>query len=198
MKVTRAQADEHRRVLLEQGGRLLRRRGIAGVSIADIARAAGLTHGAFYGHFESKTALVAESVAASLAAAARRWRDRAAGPDGLEAIIAAYLTPRHRDAPEGGCALAALGPELARADPSLAAALHAGTAALLAVLDDLLARRHPALPAPPRRARALAILSAMTGGLAIARALAADPEASAAALHEAARLSLAAADLPDS
>lgn len=199
MKVNRALAAAHRQALLEQGGMLLRRRGIEGVSIAEVAQAAGLTHGAFYGHFASKTALVAESVAAALAAGAQRWRDRAArardaGGDAIAAVIDAYLTERHRDAPEHGCALAALGPEVSRAAPPLSAALHAGTIALAGVLADELGLLHPDLAAPERQARALAILATLTGGLAIARALANDPAASSAALHAAARLARAAAD----
>jgi TetR/AcrR family transcriptional repressor of nem operon len=231
MKVSRTRAAQHRQALLEQGGRLLRRRGIGGVGIADIARAAGLTHGAFYGHFASKTALVAETVATSLALAAQRWRDRAArarsacageGPcsgAGLSAIIAAYLTEHHRDAPEAGCALAALGPEVSRpevsrpevsrpesgegaspdhglqsAESPMAAALRTGSAALVAALADEVGAIHPTLPPVEREARAMAILATLTGGLVLARALAGDAEASRAALATAARLARVAAD----
>jgi TetR/AcrR family transcriptional repressor of nem operon len=199
MRVTRALAAEHRQALLEQGGRLFRARGIEGVSLAEVARAAGLTHGAFYGHFPSKTALVAESVRDSLARGVAHWRRRAArardeGRDSLQAVIEGYLTARHRDAPETGCALAALGPEMSRAEPMLADALRDGTEALAAVLGEEVAALHPALPAAECRARGLAILAAMTGGLVLARALAADPEASRAALEAASRAARAAAE----
>ena len=199
MKVSRALAAEHRQALLEQAGRLFRARGIEGVSLAEVARAAGLTHGAFYGHFPSKTALAAETVRASLEGGVAHWRHRAArargeGRDALAAIIDGYLTERHRDAPESGCALAALGAEVSRADAPLADALRAGTEALAQVLAGEVAALHPGLAAAECRARGLAVLAAMTGGLVLARALAADPEASRAALAAAARGARAAAD----
>ena len=185
---------------MEQSGRMLRRHGIEGVSIAGVARAAGLTHGAFYGHFASKTALVAEALGDSLIEAAGRWRARAArrraaGGEGLGALIAGYLTEAHRDAPESGCALAALGPEMSRAEPVVAAALQAGTAALAAVLAEEIGVLHPGLAPAARRGRALAVLAAMTGGLVLARALAADAADSRAALESAAVVARAAADL---
>lgn len=199
MRVTRALAAEHRQALLEQAGRLFRARGIEGVSLAEVARAAGLTHGAFYGHFPSKSALAAEAVRASLEAGAAHWRRRAAraraaGTDPLAAVIGGYLTERHRDAPEAGCALAALGPEVSRAEAPLADALRAGSEALVDMLAQEVALLHPGLPAAACRARGLAILAAMTGGLVLARALAADPDASRAALASAARAARAAAD----
>lgn len=70
MKVSRALVAEHRQDLLEQGGRLFRRHGIGGVSVADVAGAAGLTHGAFYGRFASKATLATEAVGSSLMAGA--------------------------------------------------------------------------------------------------------------------------------
>lgn len=199
MRVTRALAAEHRQALLEQAGRLFRARGIGGVSLAEVARAAGLTHGAFYGHFPSKSALAAEAVRDSLANGVAHWRRRAAraraeGRDALDAVIGGYLTERHRDAPESGCALAALGPEVSRAEQPLADALRDGTEALAAVLAEEVAALHAGLGAAESRARGLAILAAMTGGLVLSRALAADPEASRAALAAAARAARAAAE----
>jgi TetR/AcrR family transcriptional repressor of nem operon len=196
MKVSKATAAAHRLALLEQAGRLFRRRGIEAVGVAEVARAAGLTHGAFYGHFPSKAALAAESTGGSLLEGAARWRRRAeraraAGADPLAAIVAAYLSPAHRDAPETGCALASLGPEASRAEPALAGSLHQGVDALLCVLDEELTAR--GLAAGQCRGAALAMLSAMAGGLVLARALAADEAASRAALDSAAALALAAA-----
>lgn len=199
MKVSKATAIAHRDELLAQAARLFRRQGIGGVGVADVTRAAGLTHGAFYGHFLSKAALAAEAAAVSLHGAADRWRRRAArarvaGADPLMAIVASYLSPAHRDTPEEGCALATLGPEISRAGPPLHDALRAGTCALLAVLDDELAARNPAQDAASRQQAALAMLAAMTGGLLLARALAADEAASLAALRAATAAVLATAN----
>src|ERR1700733_562867 len=102
MRVNRKTMAEHRAAILEQAGRLFRRHGIDGVAVADITGAAGLTHGAFYGHFPSKTALAAESCRATLELSAHRWRQRAAearntGADPIAALIDAYLAPTRLD-----------------------------------------------------------------------------------------------------
>ncbi|MCW3476545.1 TetR/AcrR family transcriptional regulator [Limobrevibacterium gyesilva] len=199
MRVDRKTQAAHRAAILKQAGRLFRRDGIGGVGVAEITRAAGLTHGAFYGHFASKTALAAEACRRSLQDGAVLWRARAAraraaGADPLAAIIDGYLTERHRDQPEDGCALPALGPEIARAEPPLRAALDAGIGALAGVLEEEIAAHRPDLdPAAPARA-ALAMLSALAGGLILARACANDPERSRAALQAAATMARAAAD----
>lgn len=185
MRVSKPVRAAHRAALLEQAGRLFRARGLAAVGVAEVSQAAGLTHGAFYGHFEGKQALAAEAVRAALIESAALWRRRvararAAGRDPVEAIVQGYLSAAHRDAPETGCALASLGAEMLRAGPPLADALRAGTEALLAELTPLL----------PDRARALAVLAVLSGGLALARALAADDAASRAALAAAARAAM--------
>lgn len=185
----------HRAAILDQAGRLFRRRGLGGVGVAEISRAAGLTHGAFYGHYESKMALAAEALGGSLVAAAAKWRsraaaDRAAGRDPIAGLVRRYLTEQHRDSLDDGCALAALGPEVARAEPPLPEALREGVVALADALRDEIALAHPALSATACRNAALAMLSVMNGGLILARALAADPEASRAALAGAAELAL--------
>jgi TetR/AcrR family transcriptional repressor of nem operon len=191
MRVDRTTLAAHRAAILDQAGRLFRRRGIDAVSVADVTRAAGLTHGAFYGHYPSKTALAAAACTRSLADGAARWRRgadraRAEGRDPIAAIIDAYLTERHRDAPEDGCALAALGPEVVRAELGLRTALAEGVEALTAVLEDEIGRERPQLDAAARSRAALGVLSALTGGLVLARALALDPERSRTALAGAA------------
>ncbi len=201
MRVDRPTFASHRAAILQAAGRLFRGRGIAAVPLAEITHAAGLTHGAFYGHFESKDALAAESCRSSLEDAARRWaaraeRARADGHDPIAALIDAYLTERHRDSPEDGCALAALGPEIARAGPPLADALCAGAAALAAVLEQEIARRAPGPADADRVRQSLAILAALTGGIVLARACRADPLRSRAALDGAAQLARQAAGPP--
>jgi len=198
VRVTRQTLQEHREAILNAASGLFRRRGIDNVSVADVTRAAGLTHGAFYGHFSSKTALASAACAESLANGAASWRARAArardsGHEGLRAIIESYLSPRHRDAPESGCALAALGTELARGEPELRAALDGGVAALAAVLAEEIDIARPGLAPADRDRAALAVLAAMTGGIVLARAIA-DPARSRQALDAAIAASRAAAE----
>jgi TetR/AcrR family transcriptional repressor of nem operon len=197
MRVSRQTLAAHRTAILDQAGRLFRGRGLDGVGVADITRAAGLTHGAFYGHFSSKSALAAEACRRSLLQGAEHWRARAAraraeGRDPLAAIIRGYLTERHRDRPEDGCALATLGPEIARADPPVRAALDEGITALAEVLAEEIGAGRPELDAAARQRIALGVLAALAGGLIIARACA-DPERSRAALDAAAEMALRAA-----
>lgn len=201
MRVTRSTAAAHGAAILESAARLFRRDGMASVTVADITREAGLTHGAFYGHFFSKEALAAEACRGSLEEAARRWSDRAdrarlRGCEPLAVLIDTYLTERHRDVPEDGCMLAALGPEIARAGPPLSDALCHGVATLVGVLEQEMARRDPTMPEADRVHTALAIFAALAGGVILARACRADPKRSRAALDSAARVARLAAGLP--
>jgi TetR/AcrR family transcriptional regulator, transcriptional repressor for nem operon len=192
MKVDRQIMAAHRAAILTEAGKLFRQHGIDGVAVADITGAAGLTHGAFYGHFASKSALAADACQSSLEHAAASWRLRAgaaksAGVDPIAALIDAYLTPARRDQPDTACMLAALGSEANR-DPQLRSAMASGVNALVGVLAELIAERRPdAAPGENVRA-ALAALAAMSGGLSLARTLAADPDRSAAVLQGAAAL----------
>jgi AcrR family transcriptional regulator len=129
---------------------------------------AGLTNGAFYAHFESKEDLVATAVADQLSE--QRERLTAVTPDhaGIEQVVRTYLSPRHRDNPEGGCPSAALLDEIVRcADPTK----QAYTDGVLAFIDDIAA---VVAPHDPRSARAttLSIYALMIGTLQLSRALA--------------------------
>lgn len=184
MRVSRQTQAENRAAMLDQAARLFRARGIEAVGVAEVTRAAGLTHGAFYGHFPSKSALAADVCRGSLQAAATRWqrrveRARAEGRDPALALIDAYLTEAHRDAPAGGCALAALGGETVR-DPDLRAAMAEGTTALTGVLAEALTGR-----AADPAWTAAAILATLVGGLLLARTFADNPDLSANALEAA-------------
>ena len=190
MRVSRPILAAHRAAMLAQAARLFRTRGIGAVAVADITAAAGMTHGAFYGHFLSKSALVAEAFQSTLQNSAARWRQRADqaradGRDPLSELIGGYLSGRHRDAPDTGCALAALGGEMLR-DGAMRGAVTAGIDALAGVLQEEVARLYPEQAAGGHAATALAVLAAMNGGLVLARALAHDPPRSAAVLRAAA------------
>jgi TetR/AcrR family transcriptional repressor of nem operon len=197
MRVTADTRTSHGAALLRAASDLFRARGLAAVSVADVSAAAGLTHGAFYGHFASKAALAEAACRAALQVSARRFRARAAavrdaGGDGLAGIIELYLTERHRDEPQDGCAIAALGGELVRAEPALRDALAAGTAALLEVIADEIAVLRPTAAPATCHAAAIGVLAAMAGGLILARAFA-DPDSSRTALTAAAAAARAAA-----
>jgi len=149
--------------ILAAAGELFRGHGIDAVGVDAVMHAAGLTHGGFYAHFASKEALVAEVAAAALARSAARWERAAESEEPAAAlawIVGNYLDAAHVAAPERGCVLATLGPEVARR----AAARPAMTASIRRMLDAL-ARCLPAR----RRQGALEALCGMVGGVVLAR-----------------------------
>ena len=179
MRKANIQKSETHTRIVDAAGTLFRQHGIDGVGVDAIMRAAGLTHGGFYGHFSSKEALVAEVSAASLARSADRWeRIRCEAPPGeaLDQIVSAYLDPAHVAAVERGCVLTTLGPEVARRVKPRAAI----TDSMRRMLDAI-ARCSP--ERDPAQARAA--LSCMVGAVVLAR-LADDP-ALATGFLEAAR-----------
>lgn len=168
MKVSREQMAVNRQRLLDIASRRFRERGFDGVSVAEVMQEAGLTHGGFYGHFASKEALAAQAATHALMQTAERWKATLEnrGMDGLEGIVNAYLSQRHLDAPGSGCAVAALGPELARqAEP-----VRSAFAVELEHLIDALAGFMPGADAAARRSRALPLMAQMVGAIVLARA----------------------------
>lgn len=113
MRYEKGRKDASRRRIIEVAAERFRSDGIAAAGLAAIMSEAGLTNGAFYPHFPSKAELVRESVGAALEDQSNRMQ-AAFDAGGLEAALAAYLSPEHRDNPAIGCVCAALLPELAR------------------------------------------------------------------------------------
>lgn len=153
--------------MIETAARVLRRDGIAAAGVASLMAEAGLTNGAFYAHFASKEALVAEAVVSALGetrtAMAQKIAQAAPGL-ALDAVIAHYLDPRHVAHPEHGCAVAALGPELSRRPESTRAAVDAAVDALVVTIAEALEPGHP-----DRIAMARAVFASMVGTIQLAR-----------------------------
>ena len=111
-------AKKHDRILTE-AARLFRERGFEGAGVAEIMKKAGLTHGAFYAHFDSKQALAADALARAFVQSDDLiYASTANKADPKQAFLDSYLSTKHRDNSGAGCALAALGAEIAR-DPHL-------------------------------------------------------------------------------
>lgn len=180
MKVSKAKAAEHRARIVKEAGRLFRARGFEGVGVAEIMQAAGLTHGGFYGHFPSKGALAAEACAQAFVETSALLPEGADDATGLLAYVDGYLSLRHRDRPATGCAMAAYGTEVPRQEPALQSAFADGVEHFAAAIEARLPGGASKAAKAARRARALTVLSAMIGGLTLARATAkADPVLSA-------------------
>jgi TetR/AcrR family transcriptional repressor of nem operon len=152
----------HARVV-KKAAKLYRERGGDGVSVDAIMGAAGLTRGAFYAHFADKDALLAEAMAAAFdeARANMVGRDETLrGRPWLERAAHVYLSSKHVADPGSGCAAAALGAEVARADPKVRRAFTKGVEKVIDAMAERIGGRD----------RALAILATMIGGVVLARA----------------------------
>ena len=149
-------AAKHERIVKE-ASRLFRERGFENVSVGEVMKAAGLTHGAFYAHFASKEELQAAAVAYGQKVSLERvQRNKAMRNQGSYADR--YLSPRHRDNPGDGCTMAALGQEVARSTPELKAAFERG-------LEEILSAE------AGDRKEAIFRTAALLGGVILARAV---------------------------
>jgi TetR/AcrR family transcriptional repressor of nem operon len=173
---SRKQASHER--IVEVAARAIRRSGYGGTGVADIMKEAGLTHGGFYAHFESRDALLAEAGdragAESVALAARVVAAAPAG-QALRALLQAYLSPEHINAIETGCPVSALGSEMPRQAPEVrrAATIH------IKEMIDVFARQMPDWGQPQAHEQAMALVCALIGTTVLARAVD-DPKLSAA------------------
>lgn len=189
MKVSRERAAENRERVLDVASRLFREKGIDGIGVAKLMQEAGLTHGGFYGSFASKAALAAEACERAGQQSVRRWRRiidgaRGRGEDPYAALVAAYLSPAHRDNPGQGCMFTTLAAEAPRHEPELRQALGTNLQDLLELLREVA----PGEDAASRDTRAQTTLSTMVGALMLARAL--PDEAESGRLLATARASL--------
>ncbi|MEE1753042.1 TetR/AcrR family transcriptional regulator [Streptomyces sp. SP18CS02] len=117
-RVSQAQAEENRRRVVQTASRLFREQGTH-VSVADLMKASGLTHGGFYKQFASKEALIDEATAHAFDELARLRNDGLEQHDGRrdaaqQALIDTYLSIEHRDSAANGCPAAALAGDMAR------------------------------------------------------------------------------------
>src|SRR6201996_9849186 len=107
LRLTKEQAEQNRRRIVETASRMFRLQGLENVAVADVMKESGFTHGGFYNHFKSKDDLATEAVASAFDHAARKLsEDVASGNDpqkALNAVLTDYLSPAHRDTRTGGC-----------------------------------------------------------------------------------------------
>ncbi|MQW33480.1 TetR/AcrR family transcriptional regulator [Sinorhizobium meliloti] len=172
MKVSREQMAENRRRILDVASRLFKDKGFDAVSVAEVMKAAGLTHGGFYGHFSSKDDLVAQTLAHALAA-------DSVGNGEFSDFVKSYLAPRHRDNPANGCPTAGLAAAIRHQTPPAKAAMTEGLRSQIARIERALPDRDSAAT---RRA-AIGSWAAMVGAVILARAVD-DPDLSDEVLEQ--------------
>ena len=187
----RAAAKEasHERIVAA-AARAIRRSGYDGTGVAEIMKEAGLTHGAFYAHFESREAMLAAAANRACAEAGAAAANVVASvPPGqaLESMIGMYLSADHLHEVEKGCPLAALGSETVRQAPEVRRAMTRHIKEMI----DLVARQSPDWGQPGAHERALVTVATMVGSLLLARAV--DEPALSDGLRQAALKHLASA-----
>ena len=166
---TRSKEATHDRIV-EAASRAIRRSGYNGTGVADIMKAAGLTHGGFYAHFSSREAMLAEAAdraGGESVAMMERIASSLPPPQALAAMMQAYLSKEHVEAIETGCATAALGSEMPRQAPEVR---RAATRRIKEMID-LVARQSPDWGQPAAHEHALFAISTMVGALVLARAV---------------------------
>ena len=117
--------------IVKEASRLFRERGFENVTVGEVMKAAGLTHGAFYAHFGSKQKLQEAAVAYGQAISRDRLRSSHAKKS-KESYADRYLSARHRENPGDGCTMAALAQEVARSTPEIKGAFERGFQEILA------------------------------------------------------------------
>lgn len=176
MRMSREDKELSHARIVSSAAALVRRRGIAGASVNEIMEDAGLTHGGFYKHFDSKEALLDAALDSAFDEfASRLHRDRTATATLQAEFRRFYLSRGHVATPEQGCPIAALAGDVGRASADLKARFGSGVRRIV----DLLGRGSGSAEA--RRARAIRQLVMMAGAVTIARAC--DPETAAQVLE---------------
>ena len=185
MRKSKQEAALTRQRIIKAAAAAFRKKGIAETGLSDLMAAAGLTHGGFYRHFDSKDQIVAEACTAaaeSLAEQLAASASKKSPPRGLKTIVEKYLSAAHRDEPADGCPVAALGSEIARGDERTRAAATQGFLKFVEIIASQFGNTRPDLA----RRRALVAAATMIGALTMSR-IVTDAELSADILREAER-----------
>lgn len=170
MKITKEKAEENRAALVKAASRLFREKGIDGVGVAEISKAAGLTHGALYAHFKSKEELAAEALAWGLQLnSAKLYEDTVDGEPDLERFLSYYFSSALRDNYANHCAMAAAASEIGRQDAATSARFTEGYMVIVRAFERRIASAKPQVDATET---AMAVVAAMVGALSVARATA--------------------------
>ena len=159
-----------RQKVLTEAAKTMRAEGVQGMGVAHVMAKAGLTHGAFYAHFDSKDALIDETIKEMILQARGRF-DAVTGDlgpdDALRAYIEFYLSPRHRDNDQTSCPLPWVAGDVAR----LGASPRKHYGAIVAGLTELVATRLRALGHADADAIAGSVVAELIGALALSRAV---------------------------
>ncbi|GHB26289.1 TetR family transcriptional regulator [Pseudovibrio japonicus] len=163
MRVSRKIAEQNRKNVVETAGQLFREQGYDGIGIADLMKAAGMTHGGFYKQFTGKSDLVAEATEAALKENKDRWEHSISGATGdpIKAVQKWYLSEQHLKALGEGCSFAALASESPRQDERVQSAFAEAIREIIALIEGEMGDE----------TKALRTLSTMVGAIVLARSV---------------------------
>lgn len=164
-KTSKREQSHHR--IVEAASRAVRRHGYAGVGVAEVMKEAGLTHGGFYAHFDSRDALLVEAIEHAGAISSATLDERMAARtretgNALQALIELYLSEEQLAYPEHGCVVGALASEMPRQEGVV-------RNASAQRVDRLVRRIASVLPQDADPALAGVIAGALVGNLQLAR-----------------------------
>ena len=180
MKVSKEKMAEHREKIIASAAKRFRERGFEGIGVAELMKEAGLTHGAFYGHFASKEELVELAMERAFRDSNAKWEKVIAEAEGdpLQALGEFYLSLRHWKNAGTGCIFPSLGGEITRQPTRVQNAVTEGLQRFL----GLLGRTIRGKTEETRRRKAIAAYASMVGGMVLARSTK-DPALSAEILE---------------
>jgi TetR/AcrR family transcriptional regulator, transcriptional repressor for nem operon len=168
MKVSREQADANHERIIDVASRMFREKGFDGVGVAELMKAAGLTHGGFYGHFGSKDDLVAEAANRAFDRSGEHWCSIIEeSKEPFSALVDRYLADSKLSKPETACMFAVLAPEAARRGRPVRKVFADGFRAL----TDIIAKLIPSQSKARARGTSIAIFSELVGALVLARSV---------------------------
>jgi TetR/AcrR family transcriptional repressor of nem operon len=192
MRKSKAETAKTRQRIVEVAAEAIRNRGIEATGVAEIMAAAGLTHGGFYRHFDSKEDLVREAIASCRKDfVAGTFTAAEQGADAMVKHLQEYVTPTHRDDIGTSCPLAANGSEIVRADVETR---HLATEGFRSILE----KAAPFMRAQPDQSQmemAISLMTNMIGALTMSR-MVDDPELSEQILKVTRRRIAKAVDVP--
>lgn len=168
MRRSRDEAARTREHIVKTAAQEIRANGIAESGLAEVMKAAGLTHGGFYKHFGSKDQMVKEAVGRAFAEILGQLQSSIRGKPpnaALYKLVRQYLSADLRDNVERSCPISAIGTELRRSGPATGNVVLDGMQRLV----SLIAEQITDVPRPEARARARGIASAMVGGIVLSR-----------------------------
>ncbi len=167
MRYTKDHRENTNKRIMDIASRRFRKEGIQAVGIATLMSDVGLTHGGFYSHFKSKEELAIKAISQALEETLALLESHAKDHHReLEALVLAYLHPIHRDTPEEGCAIAAIGPELSRRPKESKAII---STKIEQFFDLIKCHLNQDWPPEKRHRTAVSIFSLMVGTLQVSR-----------------------------